>query len=100
METILKMWLIINPVMTPFNMSAFRGQNFVVPLMVVDESCIPSVDVIQAFLTKESNGTADLQDGHIHLASKLCSNYNYKVSAERTEKVTIQLFQHKALQAS
>ncbi len=62
--------------------SVYRGQIFTVPLMVADNCCFPSVDIIEASVKIGSSGESPLQFKHdtIRKASKYCHNYSYTLT--------------------
>jgi predicted outer membrane repeat protein len=61
--------------------SVYRGQKFSIPLIVSDDCCTPSVEMIEAKVTKGSEGTSPLQFEHVvdsvQQARKYCHNFEY-----------------------
>ena len=68
-----------------YEVSAYRGQIFTVPLMVTDGFCYPSVEIIEAKVHQESESgllresTLQLERGFLQKARKSCHNFSYAV---------------------
>jgi predicted outer membrane repeat protein len=61
------------------SISVYRGEKFSIPLMVSDDCCTPSVEMIEAKVTKGSEGVLPLQFEHdsVQRARKYCYNFTY-----------------------
>ena len=64
------------------SISVFRGQTFMVPLMVADDCCFPSVEVIEARINQDYRGNQPLQfkQDTIQKARKYCHNFAYALT--------------------
>ena len=81
--------------------AAYRGQVFTVPLMVADDCCFPSVELIEAYVMHSgSEGESPIQFKHytIHTGRKYCHKFPYALiggfGLGREMAVTVQLRQH------
>ena len=75
---------------TNHSLEAYRGEQFRISLMAVDDSCIPSVDFMET-RRKEPDGTGGA--GSYQRTKKHCDSYSFTMKANsKTNLVTMELF--------
>ena len=72
-----------------YTLSAYRGEQFNISLMAVDDSCIPSVAFIES-KAKEIGGVESYKK-----TKKYCDAYSYSVKGSPKDSVAIELFLHR-----
>ena len=76
--------------------NVYRGQIFNVPLMIRDEFCYPSVEVMEANVIG-SNLTLQLEGEKLQKGEKVCSNYPFALKGGvelKTAKISLDFVQH------
>ena len=77
---------------------AYRGEEFRVQLMIVDNCCVPSVGVIRAKLSQESSECGGIVGGESYKRSnKSCESYSYAIeegNCTKQSSIVIEFFIH------